>query len=86
MRIRGALVQYLLALQFQLLPSPLLIGFSRSSLPVGVRCALAVTLPVGNLLLDGFTFPASRHTLMLKPILDHPKDIHRADSDCRILW
>ena len=86
MWIRCALVQYLLALQLQRLVPPLLIGFSRRSLPLSVRRALTVTLPVANLLLDGFTLPSSRHTLMLMPIHDHPKDIHRADSDCRILW
>jgi len=72
MWIRGALVQYLLALQFKRLESSLLICLGRRPTPLSVRCALAITLPVGNLFLDGFTFPTSRHTLMLMPIRPHP--------------
>jgi len=76
MRTRGALVEDLFALQFQCLALPLFIcGLGRGLLSC-LRWALAVSLPIRKLFLDRFTFPTSRHTLMLMPILAHPLDIH----------
>ena len=68
MRIRRSLVQDLLTLQLQRLAPPLSVRGLGRGLLFRLRCAFAVSLPVGKLLLDRFAFPTSRHTLMLLPI------------------
>jgi hypothetical protein len=72
MRIRCPLVEDLLTLQFEGLALPLFVGLRGRGLPVLLRSALTVSLPVRHLFLDGFALPTPRHTLMLMPILARP--------------